>query len=45
MNTRQPARRSHRSNRSNTSNFLENDIIFQKVYPLAAVAAGLRRKA
>jgi hypothetical protein len=31
MNTHQPARRSNRSNRSNPYNFLENDIIFQKV--------------
>jgi hypothetical protein len=33
------AGRSNRSNRSNPYNFLENDIVFQSLYPVAAVAA------
>jgi len=35
--------RSHRSHRSNPDNFLEKYIVFQKVSPLAAVAAQLRK--
>jgi len=33
--------RSYRSHRSNPYNFLENGIVFQNLYPLAAVAARL----
>ena len=33
--------RSYRSHRSNPDNFLENDTVFQNLYPVAAVAAWL----